>query len=131
MLAPLDRLVQVAQVVVGVLRGHRLRLGVGEVLDALVGLEVVLDPELLAAGVDPHEGVAAVAVHVPPGPGYAPVGHEERHLVADSGDSVQKSHCMLLSRRWVSARRFWEWMKSGNFEGSRMKKIGVLLPTMS
>lgn len=50
---------------------------------------------------------------------------------ADSGDSVQKSHCMLLSRVWVSARRFCEWMKSENFEGSRMKKIGVLLPTMS
>jgi hypothetical protein len=26
---------------------------------------------------------------------------------ADSGDRVQKSHCMLLSRRCVSARRFW------------------------
>ncbi len=50
---------------------------------------------------------------------------------ADSGDSVQKSHCMLLSCRWVSARRFWLWMKSENFCGSRMKKTGVLLPTRS
>jgi hypothetical protein len=50
---------------------------------------------------------------------------------ADSGDSVQKSHCMLLSRRWVSARRFCEWMKSWNFCGSRTKKTGVLFPTMS
>jgi len=50
---------------------------------------------------------------------------------ADSGDSVQKSHCMLLSRRLLSARRFWEWMKSWNFCGSRTKKMGVLLPTMS
>ncbi len=50
---------------------------------------------------------------------------------ADSGDRVQKSHCMLLSRRWLSARRFWEWMKSWNFCGSRMKKTGVLFPTMS
>ena len=50
---------------------------------------------------------------------------------ADSGDSVQKSHCMLWSRRSVSGRRFWEWMKSENLDGSRMKKIGVLLPTRS
>ncbi len=50
---------------------------------------------------------------------------------ADSGRRVQKSHCMLWSRRWLSARRFCEWMKSGNLMGSRMKKTGVLLPTMS
>ena len=50
---------------------------------------------------------------------------------ADSGFSVQKSHCMLLSRRSVSARRFWEWMKSWKFDGSRTKKTGVLLPTRS
>ena len=71
--------------VVGILGGHRLRLGVGEILDPLVRLEVVLDPELLAGGVDPHEGVTAVAVHVPPGPGCSPVGHEERHLVRGLG----------------------------------------------
>ncbi len=50
---------------------------------------------------------------------------------ADSGDSVQKSHCMSLERRLVSGRRFWEWMKSWNLDGSRTKKTGVLLPTMS
>src|SRR6266851_6432973 len=43
---------------------------------------------------------------------------------ADAGESVQKSHCMLLSRVWESARRFCEWMKSENFCGSRMKKNG-------
>ena len=49
----------------------------------------------------------------------------------DSGDSVQKSHCMSLERRLLSAMRFWEWMKCWNFSGSRMKKTGVSLPTMS
>jgi hypothetical protein len=48
-----------------------------------------------------------------------------------SGDRVQKSHWPLWSVRPVSARRFWEWMKSENLEGSRMKKTGVLLPTRS
>ncbi len=50
---------------------------------------------------------------------------------ADSGDSVQKSHCMVLSRRPVSAERFWEWMKSWNLLASRTKKVGVLLHTRS
>ena len=76
-----DRRAQVAAVEVRVLGGHRLRLGVGEVLDALLGLEVVLDPEALAAGVDPQEGVAAVAVHVAPGLGRAAVAHQEGDLV--------------------------------------------------
>src|ERR1700722_2705889 len=48
---------------------------------------------------------------------------------ADSGDSVQKSHCMSWSRRLLSARRFWEWMKCWNFIGSRMKNVGVLFPS--
>jgi hypothetical protein len=50
---------------------------------------------------------------------------------ADSGDSVQKSHCMLLLRRPLSGMRSCEWMKSGNFIGSRTKKTGVSLPTRS
>jgi len=46
---------------VGVLAGElRRRLG-RQALDALVGLEVVLDEELLAGGVDPLEGVRAEA----------------------------------------------------------------------
>lgn len=50
---------------------------------------------------------------------------------ADSGESVQKSHCMSLLRSPVAGWRFCERMKSWNFMGSRTKKIGVLLPTMS
>ena len=50
---------------------------------------------------------------------------------ADSGESVQKSHCMSGSRRLFAASRFWDLMKFWNFIGSRMKKTGVLLPTMS
>ena len=50
---------------------------------------------------------------------------------ADSGERVQKSHCMSWSRRLVAAMRFWERMKFWNFSGSLMKNTGVLLPTMS
>ncbi len=81
MLTARDRGPQVAKVVVGILRGHRRSLGVGEVLDPLVGLDVVLDPVLLPGSVVPHERVAPVAVHVPPGARRAPVAHQERDLV--------------------------------------------------
>ena len=50
---------------------------------------------------------------------------------ADSGESVQKSHCMSGSRRLLAASRFCERMKFWNLIGSRMKKTGVLFPTMS
>lgn len=48
-----------------------------------------------------------------------------------SGESVQKSHCISLLRSPVSGSRFWEWMKSWNFEASRTKNTGVLFPTRS
>jgi hypothetical protein len=42
---------------------------------------VVFHPEPLAGGVDPHVGVGAVAVHVPPRPRDAAVAHQPGHLV--------------------------------------------------
>jgi hypothetical protein len=48
-----------------------------------------------------------------------------------SGDRDAKSQTAVGSLRLVAGLRFWVWMKSGNFSGSRMKKTGVLLPTMS
>src|SRR5437660_1370530 len=80
-LAGLDRLPQRLDVVVRVLAGHRLGVGLGPEIDALVGLEVVLDPELLAAAIDPHERVAGVAVHVHPRLRDAAITHQPRHLV--------------------------------------------------
>jgi len=57
----------------------------GEVLDARVGLEVVLDEELLVLLVDPLEGVGAVSVHVTETVGGASVGEENRDLVEGLG----------------------------------------------
>ena len=74
-----DRLAQVAAMEVRVLGRQRLRLGVPEGLAALGGLEVELDPEALAAGVDSREGVAAVAVHV----ARCVADEEDRRVVAD------------------------------------------------
>ncbi|MCY1537200.1 hypothetical protein D9M68_726880 [compost metagenome] len=48
-----------------------------------------------------------------------------------SGESDQKSQAAVFERRLVFGWRFWVWMKSGNFNGSRMKNTGVLLPTRS
>ncbi|RPK46189.1 hypothetical protein EES37_12765 [Streptomyces sp. ADI91-18] len=59
----------------------------------------------------------------------SPISHVT--MCADSGDRVQKSHCMSWSRSPLSGRRFCERMKSWNLLGSRTKKTGVLLPTRS
>ncbi len=76
-----DAVEQIAPMKIRVVGGHRFSFAVGEILDPLFGLEVVLDPHALAIGVDPQEGVAAVAVHVPPGARRPAVAHQEGHLV--------------------------------------------------
>ncbi len=48
-----------------------------------------------------------------------------------SGEWEKKSHTLSGSWWLVNGSGFWEWMKSGNLSGSRMKKIGVLLPARS
>lgn len=48
-----------------------------------------------------------------------------------SGEWAQKSQTLSGSCLPVNGSRFCEWMKSGNFSGSLMKKTGVLLPTRS
>src|SRR5690606_17827147 len=54
-------------------------------LHALARLEMVLHPEALALGVDPLEGVRAVAVEVAPRLREAAVTHEVGHLVGGLG----------------------------------------------
>ena len=76
-----DRVVEVATVEVRVLAGDPRGVVVGEALDALVAVEVVLDPVLLAGLVDPQVGVRAVAVHVAVGLRDAAVTHQVGHLV--------------------------------------------------
>src|SRR5271156_5082367 len=50
---------------------------------------------------------------------------------SDSGERDQKSHIIVGDFRLVSGSRFWVWMKSPNFNGSRIKKTGVLFPVIS
>jgi hypothetical protein len=76
-----DRPVEVALVVVPVLAGQAVRFALGEVVDALVGFEVVLDPEPFTLGVDPHVGVRRVPVHVPPRLGNSSVTHQPGDLM--------------------------------------------------
>jgi hypothetical protein len=64
-IATLDRLMQVAGVVVPVDADQPVGLGLGEALDALIGDEMVFDPEGLLLGVNPTVGVGSVAVNEP------------------------------------------------------------------
>ena len=86
-LAALDGVEQVALVALAVARDDLAGLGVGEVLDALVGLEVELHPHALVVLVDQAERVAAEAVHVPVAGRDAAVGHDDGHLVQRLGQA--------------------------------------------
>ena len=83
--AVLDRGEEVALVVVAVLAGDPVGILLGQEVDALVGLEVVLHPEQFIGGVEPAVGVAGVAVHVPPGLRDAAVAHQVGDLVRRLG----------------------------------------------
>ena len=84
-LAGADGVVQVLVQVGGVLAAQALGLLGGEAANALVGLEVELDPEALAGGVDPLIGVRAEAVHVAEGGGDAPVAEQPGELMGGLG----------------------------------------------
>jgi len=56
-----------------------------QVVDALVRLEVILDPDALALGVDPLEGVRAEAVHVPQGGRASAIAEEPGELMGQFG----------------------------------------------
>ena len=81
MIAALDRVVKVASMVIAILAGEPVGLRLSEEIDPLVGLEMVFHPKSLALGVNPHIGVAGVAVHVPPGLGNAAITHQPGDLV--------------------------------------------------
>jgi len=67
--------------VVGIAALEGVRFGGGQVLNALLGLEVVFHPVIVPVGVVPQEGVAGIAVHVAVGARRAPVREENRDLV--------------------------------------------------
>ena len=77
----IDGVEEVATVVVGVGPRDELSLRALHLDVALVGGEVVLDPEALTGGVDPLVGVRAEAGHLAPGARQAAVAHQVGHLV--------------------------------------------------
>ena len=80
-IAPLDGPVEGVLQMPGFLARNPRRFLRRQAFDALVGLEVELHPDALAGGVDPLEGVGAVAVHVPPAARQAPVAEKPCELV--------------------------------------------------
>ena len=80
--AAFDGFVEIALVALAVTADQGLGLGVREVLDALLRLEVELDPEALARGIPEAVGVRTKAVHVA-------VARRNAALAHDDGDLVQ------------------------------------------
>ena len=115
MLAALDGLQQVALVVTA---GPRRRAAAaslgGQAPDALVGLEVVLDPEALAGALihwkvcEPKPSMWRYEAGMPRSP------NSQVNWCVASGEREKKSQTLSGSCRSVYGSRFCEWMKSGN-----------------
>src|SRR5260221_205398 len=86
-LAALDGFEQVALAAFTVGGDDGGRLGIGEVLDALLADPVELDPVAFVAGVDEAVGVRAEAVHVAVAARNAPVAHDDGDLVQRLGQA--------------------------------------------
>jgi len=81
----IDRLQQIALMVVGIAAGDARRILGGEALDPLIGLEVVLHPEGFAAGIDPLKSVRSEAVHVAKAGRNTSVAEQDRELMGRFG----------------------------------------------
>ncbi len=79
--ALLDAVEQVALMAFAILADEGFGLGVGQVLNALLGAEVELDPDALIFRVDEAVGVAAETVHVTEAPRNTTIAHDNRNLV--------------------------------------------------
>src|SRR6185369_13207033 len=78
----LNRIEEIALVVIGILAGNSIGLRLRKKLDTLVSFEVILHPEALASGVYPHVRMAGEAIHVPPGLRDAAITHQPSDLVS-------------------------------------------------
>ena len=122
---------QVAPVAFAVVGDQGRGLGVGEVLDALLGAEVELDPEPLVGGVDQVKVWLPKHVHVAEALRDAAVAHHDGDLVQRLGQQRPEIPVVVGAAQPVRGSRLIAWLRSGNRSGSRKKNTGVLLPTMS
>jgi hypothetical protein len=82
-------------------------------------------------GVDPHVGVAAVAVHVPPGLRDAAVAHQPGDLVRRLRRQRPEVPLHVVVAQVVVLHALLGADEVLELHRVRMKKTGVLLPTMS
>ena len=115
--ATLDSLVQVAAVEVSILTRHLIGLSLGEELVALLGLEVVLNPEALAFGVNPLVGVRAEAVHVAQGSGQTAVAHQPGDLVRRCGVQAPEIPLHIVIAQTRTGHTFLRVDKVGELDG--------------
>jgi len=80
-----DALVEVALMALAILADDRLGFLIGQVLDALLALEVELDPVALVVRVDEAERVTGETMHVAISGGDAAVAHDDGDLVQGLG----------------------------------------------
>ncbi len=76
-----DRLEQVALMTLSVFTDQFRRFFIGEILDALLGLEMKLAPDAFTRTIDERIGVAAIPIHIAKARRNAAVTKQNRHLV--------------------------------------------------
>src|SRR5690625_7891848 len=84
-LAAGDSVKQIATVEVRISAGHGRGFLVAEKFHALMGVEMVLHPKLLALSVDPPKGVRTETVHLPPRAWQSALDHTLGDLVGGTG----------------------------------------------
>jgi hypothetical protein len=84
--AALNGVFEVAAMIVAIHSGDLLRFFIAEALNALLGLEVELDPNTLAFFANQRERVLTEHIHIAKGGGNAPIRHRDGDLVKGFGE---------------------------------------------
>ena len=90
MVSLFNRIMEIPSSVIWVYSFHVLSFLTGEILYALIGFEMVFDPERFAVFVVPLEAVASVSVHVTERLGGSPVREQNRYLMKRFWSQRQK-----------------------------------------
>ncbi len=112
----LNTLVKVTLVAFPVLAYNRLGLLIGQVLNALLGLQVELDPISFVLGVDKAEGVAAEAMHMAVAGGYTPIAHDDGNLMESLGQRRPEIPVVQGAAHIVAGIAFYSVVKVGKLE---------------
>ena len=123
-----DTLVQVSLVAFPILGNDRLGLLIGQVLDALLGLEVKLDPVPLLIRIDKTEGRASETVHMTVGCRNAATAHDNDHLMERLGQRCPEIPVVTGASHVGAGIPLDRMVEVMEFEGVAQEEDGGIVP---